>query len=213
VVGWVRAGELAVLVGGDQELAAALGKWGWTGGSWWDVWAQDWEGLVKAGSTGWEEGEGDLLQEGAVDEGGCAGWYCPVVVEGESMGRTGGTVLQVRLVLVAVGWDAGKFVGAVRLAGCREWRLAGMKRRQLRAAVVGRVEAGGVVELVAGAELLEEWDHGPGDDEGTEWRAEAMEGLAQRRRQMAGGRGGSKEDEDEDEGEDEEDRDKTYDRG
>jgi hypothetical protein len=172
VVGWVRAEELVMLAGADLEVMAALGRQGQER-SWWDVWARGWCGEVAGQERGVDE-----EAEGA----GCVGWYAPVRVQDESMGRRKGTVVQVWMVLVAVGWDAGQYTGAVGRAGQQTWRLEGMRRQQLRRMVVRQVEAEDSVELVAGGELLEEWD-GAGDrHEDTEWRAEQVKELDRRRR-------------------------------
>ena len=126
---------------------------------------------------------GERAQVGKAAVGaGCVGWYAPVRVEDESMGKRKGTVVQVWMVLVAVGWDAGQYAGVVGREGQQGWRLEGMRRQQLRQMVVQRVEAADAVELVAGGELLAEWDGAGDGGEDTEWRAERVQELDRRRR-------------------------------
>jgi hypothetical protein len=100
MVGWVRAGELVGLVGADVVMAAALRGEDRVG---WDVWGQCWTEWVGSGVRGRSSVRG------------VGGWYVPVEVIDEEMAVGSGTVVSVRVRLVAIGLDAGRYRGAAPL--------------------------------------------------------------------------------------------------
>ena len=145
VVGWIGAEELVGLVGGDDVMAAAL--WG-DGRVGWDVWGQC-----------WREDKGRVLEGRSSVR--VWGWYVPVEVTDEVMKGGSGTTLTVRARLVAIGLDAGRYRGALRMAKRQWWGSVEMSRQRLRGVQVTTVgDREEVVVMSDGGELVDEWDGG-----------------------------------------------------
>ena len=143
VVGWIGAEELVGLVGGDDVMAAAL--WG-DDRVGWDVWGQCWSGAKGRGLEGRSRAR-------------VWGWYAPVEVTDERMLSGSGTVLTVRVRLVAIGLDAGRYGGVLKMAKKEWWGSVEMSRQRLRGVQVATVGAREETVLVSvGSELVDEWD-------------------------------------------------------
>ena len=145
VVGWIGAEELVGLVGGDDEMAAAL--WG-DDRVGWDVWGQC-----------WREDKFRVLEGRSSVR--VWGWYVPVEVTDEVMGGGSGTTLTVRARLVAIGLDAGRYRGALKMAKRQWWGSVEMSRQRLRGVQVTTVgDREEAVVVSDGGELVDEWDGG-----------------------------------------------------
>ena len=131
-------------MGADVVMAAALRGEDRVG---WDVWGQCWTEWMGSGVRGRSSVRG------------VRGWYVPVEVVDEEMAVGSGTVVSVRVRLVAVGLDAGRYRGAVAMRRRQWWEVLRIERRCLQQVVVMMVgESERAEEVSVGRELLEDWD-------------------------------------------------------
>ena len=120
-------------------------------------------------------------EQGRSSVRGVRRWYVPVEVMDEEMVVRSGTVVSVRVRLVAIGLDAGRYRGAVAMRRRQWWEVLRMERCCLQRVVVTMVgESERAEEISVGSELVEDWDgrgHADGGDCGGLGWVREMRGL------------------------------------
>ena len=159
-LGWITAGELDTLVAvGDLELLHELAGSGKDG---WGVREKAWQGSMQ------------LKVQGGGAQRGVVGWYVPFKVVAETR-EWKETEVGVQMRLVAVGWRADGYAGAVACCSRAKWYLKSVMKLELRRWRV-TVQIGGARDgevLVSGAWLWQQSQSLEEEAGDTWWRKQA----------------------------------------